>query len=84
MHRTQILLDEKQYVTLRQHAKQNNRSISSIIRELLDQYMPASPVTSSSETPLSQLSGMIDGNGETRGQDHNKILYHHYDMKKSV
>jgi len=39
MHRTQLLLEPNQYKTLRTLAQQEQRSISEIVREILDQYL---------------------------------------------
>ncbi|HLF89630.1 MAG TPA: ribbon-helix-helix protein, CopG family [Anaerolineales bacterium] len=39
MHRTQLLLKPTQYQALRTLAQQEQRSISEIVREILDQYL---------------------------------------------
>ena len=39
MHRTQLLLEPNQYKNLRTLAQQEQRSISEIVREILDQYL---------------------------------------------
>ncbi|QTR50154.1 ribbon-helix-helix protein, CopG family [Candidatus Thiothrix anitrata] len=40
MHRTQVSLEDKQYRNLQRYAKLKNRSISAVIRELLDAHIP--------------------------------------------
>lgn len=76
MHRTQISLEESQYNTLRQYSQKSNRSISSIIRELLDTHLPAE-IANDNATPLKSLKGIVSGKGKTKGKDHNDILYTH-------
>jgi hypothetical protein len=39
MHRTQLLLEPTQYQALRTLAHQEQRSISEVVREILDQYL---------------------------------------------
>jgi predicted DNA-binding ribbon-helix-helix protein len=36
MHRTQILLEEKQHETLTEIARQENRTVSDVVREMVD------------------------------------------------
>ena len=77
MHRTQISLEEKQYRDLQQYAKLRNRSISAIIRELLDSHIPAANTRKPDNQPLQALKGIVSGNGKTTGKDHNDFLYGH-------
>ncbi len=75
MHRTQISLEEKQYNNLRRYAQTKKQSISAVIRALLDQYVPDSQSDEVAESPLQQLKGIVSGKGESRGREHNALLY---------
>lgn len=77
MHRTQISLEEQQYHNLRQYARQRKLSISAIIRELLEQHVPATAPDNEDISPLKQLKGIVSGKGKTTGKNHNDVLYAH-------
>ena len=71
MHRTQIILEEWQYQTLRARAEQEGRSISELVREILRKAFDRSPRRKS-------RLGTIDGVGEDRtayGRAHDRFLY---------
>ncbi|MBI3940882.1 MAG: hypothetical protein HY315_08610 [Acidobacteria bacterium] len=71
MHRTQIILEEWQYQTLRTRAEQEGRSISAVVREILRTVLDRPPHRKS------QLRG-IEGVGEDRsayGRAHDRFLY---------
>lgn len=75
MHRTQISLEDSQYLNLRQYAQSRKQSISAIIRDLLDQYVPDSQSDKVMVNALQQLKGIVSSEGEFRGRDHNDQLY---------
>lgn len=71
MHRTQIILEDWQYQVLRGKAEQEGRSMSAVVRDILQAAL--SP-------PAGQKSrlGEIDGVGEdaaSYGRDHDQYLY---------
>ena len=75
MHRTQITLEDSQYIALRERARRAGRSMGSIIRELLDrelegQWKPRRGRSSG----LNKLKGMLEDPG-FGGEDHDGILY---------
>jgi predicted DNA-binding ribbon-helix-helix protein len=76
MHRTQISLEEQQYHHLKQYAQKSNRSISAVIRELLDKHLPATQKPSP-QNALLALKGIASGQGKTAGRNHNDVLYTH-------
>lgn len=77
MHRTQVSLEDKQYRNLQRYAKLKNRSISAVIRELLDAHIPVAAQPKGAENPLLALKGIVSGKGKTTGRNHNDFLYTH-------
>ena len=72
MHRTQILLEELQYETLRSRAEREGRSLSDLVRELLRVALEDSGSRTSSRL------GAMEGVGEdaaSTGEDHDRYLY---------
>jgi predicted CopG family antitoxin len=69
MHRTQILIDDKQYAFLKKKSEQEKKSISQILREMLDSYTKKSDIYS-----LSLLAGIFEDE-ESDGRDHDKWIY---------
>ncbi|GAB4418596.1 MAG: hypothetical protein OHK0032_14560 [Thermodesulfovibrionales bacterium] len=53
MHRTQILIDEKHYAFLKKKSEQEKKSISQVLREMLDRYAKRSKAYS-----LSSIAGI--------------------------
>lgn len=43
--RTQLLLDDERYARLERIAARSHRSVGAIIREAIDRYLPATPMT---------------------------------------
>jgi len=75
MHRTQITLEDSQYVTLRERARRTGKSMGQLIREMLNQELEAKPKARKGCTSgLSKLAGVISDPG-FGGQDHDEILY---------
>ena len=73
MHRTQILLEQWMYETLRARAERERRSMSDLIRELLGKSLAGS----GDQQPVNRLDAM-EGIGEDAGacgEDHDRILY---------
>lgn len=71
MHRTQIILEEWQYQTLRARAEQEGRSLSEVVREILHNAL---------DRPSHRKSrlGAMEGVGEdrsARGRTHDRFLY---------
>ena len=69
MHRTQVIIDDKHYAFLKKKAEQEEKSISQILRELLDNYTKKSNIYS-----LSSLAGILEDE-ECSGKDHDKWIY---------
>lgn len=69
MHRTQIMLEERQYEFLKKVSEENKKSISQVLREILDSYSKNSNIHS-----LSSISGIAE-DSESYGRDHDKWLY---------
>lgn len=70
MHRTQIMLEEKHYEYLKKMSEQGKKSISRVLREIIESYSRKSKVYS-----LSSISGIAEDT-EAYGKDHDKWLYH--------
>lgn len=69
MHRTQVLLDERHYAFLKKKSEMENKSISQVLREILDKYARRSKAYS-----LSSIAGIAEDT-ECYGRDHDKWLY---------
>ncbi|MBI4377737.1 MAG: ribbon-helix-helix protein, CopG family [Nitrospinae bacterium] len=69
MYRTQILLKEKQYEFLKRLSEEEKKSISQILREIIESYSKKSKVYS-----LSSLAGILEDT-ESDGGDHDKWIY---------
>lgn len=70
MHRTQIMLEEKHYEYLKKMSEQEKKSISRVLREIIESYSRKSKVYS-----LSSISGIAEDT-EAYGKDHDKWVYH--------
>jgi predicted CopG family antitoxin len=69
MHRTQVIIDDKHYAFLKEKAKQEKKSISQVLREIIESYSRKSDVYS-----LLSVSGIAE-DAECYGKDHDKWLY---------
>lgn len=69
MHGTQILLEEKQYEFLKKLAEEKKKSISQILREIIENFSKKSAVYS-----ISSISGIAD-DSEAYGRDHDKQIF---------
>jgi len=72
MHRSQILLENWQYETLKARAEQQGQSISEVVREILAQHL-----TLDHERRLAKLRA-VEGLGDAEninGRDHDIYLY---------
>ncbi|HHB12408.1 MAG TPA: hypothetical protein ENK62_04340 [Chromatiales bacterium] len=72
MHRTQIQLEEYQYRFLKAQAKRSGKSISALLRELVDHQIRQS--TGESD-PLLEIVGLAEGPDEATARDHDRHLY---------
>lgn len=73
MHRTQLLLEDKQYELLKQRATEEGKSLSRLLREIIDQVLDGKKKRHS----FRELAGIAKGPGGFSGRDHDKILYRH-------
>jgi predicted CopG family antitoxin len=69
MHRTQVLLEDRHYAFLKKKSEEENKSISQVLREILDRYARRSKIYS-----LSSIAGIAE-DSECYGRDHDKWLY---------
>lgn len=73
VHRTQILLEERQYAALKALARRAGRSLSEIIRSAVDEMLGERPLTH--RKGLSRICALArDPNGPS-GKDHDAQLY---------
>jgi hypothetical protein len=72
MHRTQVLFEERQYRFLHSLAKREGKSLSALLREIVDKHINSQP---QSTDPLSEILGMAEGEPAPIGRDHDKYLY---------
>jgi len=69
MHRTQVLFEEKQYNLLKELSERGKKSISQVLRDILDSYASKTGAFS-----LSSIEGIAEDR-EAYGKDHDKWLY---------
>jgi len=75
MRRTQILLEETQYETLKQRASKEGKSMGGLIRELIETALDSSADDKhEAGASLRDLKGIFRQEG-TRGRDHDAYLY---------
>jgi len=75
MHRTQITLEDSQYVALRERARRSGKSMGLLIRELLEKEMGSGATTrKKNRSGLSALKGIID-DSKFSAESHDEVLY---------
>lgn len=73
-HRTQILLEHWQYEKLCEISHITQKSISTIIRDLIsDKYLRKK--SSKTTDPIMDVIGIGSGDGSSVAQDHDEFLY---------
>ena len=73
MHRTQIQLEERQFRYLKTEARRNGKSISALLRELVDRHIHEQD--KSGNDPLLEIVGMAEGPAGATARDHDDYLY---------
>lgn len=71
-HRTQISLEDWQYEFLKEKAKKEKTSISSVIRNLVTEKTKLRHIK---KDPIFSLVGIAKGNGTSIARTHDKHLY---------
>lgn len=74
MHRSQIMLEETHYRFLVDEAQRTGRSISSILRELIDRRMQSQRQSSLERDPLWDMVGIARGGPGKVSEDHDRYL----------
>lgn len=74
MHRTQILLEERQYAALRAWAKRRDRSLSEAVRQAVDRLLGAGQKRGRGSR-LADICGIFSDPGGLSSRDHDKYLY---------
>jgi len=74
MHRSQIMLQETQYRFLVDEARRTGRSISAILRELIDRRMQSQRQSSLERDPLWDMVGIARGGPGKVSEDHDRYL----------
>ncbi len=69
MHRTQVILEDKQYQFLKKVSSEEKKSISQVLREIIQIYSEKKGVFS-----VSSIAGIAE-DSEVYGKDHDKWLY---------
>lgn len=73
-HRTQLLLEERHYAYLKREASVRRCSLSSALRDLLEERMSRSALPME-EDPVLQIAGKYDGPAGAEGRNAEEILY---------
>ncbi|MFN0206923.1 MAG: ribbon-helix-helix protein, CopG family [Planctomycetota bacterium] len=72
MHRAQILLDPWQFETLRSMAERTGKSISELVREILNDRLR--PLAKNKGSDLDAIEGIANDAGAS-GRNHDALLY---------
>jgi predicted CopG family antitoxin len=73
MHRSQIMLKEEHYAYLVSEAQRQDKSISQIVRELIDEHISRS--RNLEDDPFFEIIGMVEGDGEPVGRSIDYYVY---------
>ena len=73
-HRTQIYLEPGQYELLRSRARREGKTLASLIREALDEYL-AGKAAQPGKDPLHRVIGIGDGDGAAVAENCDEYLY---------
>ncbi len=73
MHRTQIQLEERQYRYLKAKARRSGKSISALLRELVDEQIRGQD--RDGNDPLLEIVGMAEGPADSTARHHDDHLY---------
>jgi hypothetical protein len=73
MHRSQIMLKEDQHAYLVSEAQRQGKSISQIVRELIDEHMVRS--RDLENDPFFDIIGMVEGDDPDAAIDHDHYIY---------
>ena len=74
MKQTNISLEERQYQRVKDLAEREGKSISQIIRELIEESFQLKG-EERKEDPIFDVIGMGHGEGELVSRDHDEVLY---------
>ncbi len=72
MHRTQILLDDRQYEMMKTIAEREGCSLASLIRDAVSAFLGRR--ARAAPTTLAEITGIGD-DPDVRGRDHDDVLY---------
>lgn len=73
MHRSQIMLREHQYAYLVTEAQRAGKSISEIVREIIDEHIKQA--RDLENDPFFDIIGMVEGDGEPVGRSIDYYVY---------
>lgn len=74
VHRTQILLEERQYEALAALARRSGQGLSALIRQAVDRLLGVKRERRKSGG-LRALCGIVSGRPGPSGRDHDRVLY---------
>jgi len=74
MHRLQVMVTEEHYAWLKERARASGKSISQVIRELLDE-AEAALSRSVMDDPFWDIVGMARGDDPYAGVEHDRHIY---------
>jgi len=75
MHRSQILLEEWQYRYLSDKARQEGKSISRVVRELLSEWIGPGRAETWEGDPFFGIIGMVSSGDGQIAENHDKYIY---------
>ena len=75
MHRTQIMLETRQYEALKARARREDKSLSAMIRLAVDRLLGYPSRTSAGAHKLSDICGIFKDPGGPTGEQHDEVLY---------
>jgi len=73
VHRSQIMLKEHQYAYLVTESQRQDKSISQLMRELIDEHIER--IRDLENDPFFDIIGMVEGDGEPVGRNIDHYVY---------
>ncbi|MBI3554261.1 MAG: hypothetical protein HY077_17320 [Elusimicrobia bacterium] len=75
MHRTQVLLEERQFAALKARARREAKGLSELIRLAVDRLLGGGTETSGKKSGLRSICGIGRAVSGPSGADHDEAIY---------
>jgi hypothetical protein len=75
MHRMNVVVEEEQYRTLKERARQKRTSVSALLRDMIERDETTSGTAAPPTCSILDLIGAVEGAGDDAARRHDEILY---------